>query len=82
MGNSKRKTPMTGTTTAETEKKDKRIANRRDRHANKQILNKTLDDTKLKDKRETSNVYSFDKDGKQYFGHEENQEIKEKLMRK
>lgn len=71
VGKSTKKTPITGITTADTEKQDKRHANRQHRRTNKQILNENLDDTKLKNINEISNLYAFDKDGKYYFGNED-----------
>ena len=64
---------ITGNTTAESEKKDKRIANRRERSRIKQLLHiaqsagkDELESLVLPHRRELSNVYCFDKDGKQY----------------
>ena len=72
MARSYRHTPIIGMTTAESEKKDKRIANRRYRSRVRQILHSLIsaDDSVLDAvifpvKRELSNVWSFDKDGKQ-----------------
>jgi hypothetical protein len=65
MAKSKRKTPVVGITTAVSEKEDKRIANRAERRINKALLSGTDDVLILKSKREVSNVWSFDKDGKQ-----------------
>lgn len=64
MSRSKKKTPKTGITTAATEKDNKRKANRKFRHATKaQVKN---GDSQFIDIKEVSNVWSFDKDGKQY----------------
>ncbi|HEY9787623.1 MAG TPA: hypothetical protein V6D17_19705 [Candidatus Obscuribacterales bacterium] len=73
MARSYRHTPIIGMTLAESEKKDKRIANRRERSRIRQILHtlltapdSALDALVLPHKRELSNVWSFDKDGKQF----------------
>jgi len=64
MSRSRKKTPVMSTTTCDSEKEDKRIANRAERHTNKRILVANLDETKLKDRREISDVWSMGKDGK------------------
>lgn len=73
MARSFRHTPIVGITTADSEKLDKRIANRRERSRIRQILlslvgagDDCLDSLVLPHRRELSNVWSFDKDGKQY----------------
>ena len=65
MARSKRRTSVVGITTAVSEKQDKRIANRAERRINKALLAEDLDGSTLKSKRELSNVWAFDKDGKQ-----------------
>ena len=65
MSRSFRKSPFTGHTTAETEKMDKRYANRRVRHAIRQALSVGVSDEDLPHRRALSNPYTFDKDGKQ-----------------
>lgn len=64
MSRSRRKTPICGMTTARSEKKDKRFANRKERRRVRLAI--PLDPDVLPHKREISNVYTFDKDGKQY----------------
>lgn len=64
MSRSKRKTPITGITTAETEKKNKLEANRKLRRLNKIKMHKG--DFNFFQLREISNVWGFDKDGKRY----------------
>jgi len=64
MSRSRRKTPKTGITTAETEKENKRQANRKFRRVTKVNVKKGRDELPLT--RELSNVWSFDKDGKQF----------------
>lgn len=64
MSRSRRKTPITGVTTAETEKENKRDANRKLRRLNKIKIHKR--DYDLFQLREISNVWAFDKDGKHY----------------
>jgi hypothetical protein len=65
MARSKRRTSVVGITTAVSEKQDKRIANIAERRINKALLAEDLDGSTLKSKRELSNVWAFDKDGKQ-----------------
>ena len=62
MSRSKKKIPKSGITTAETEKKDKRLANRKFRRINNQKLMMGKENFSLM--REVSNVWGFDKDGK------------------
>ena len=47
MSRSRKKNPIHGITTSDSEKEDKRIANRKERRINKQLLDSTNDDTKL-----------------------------------
>jgi hypothetical protein len=64
MSRSKRKTPIFGYTTAETEKRDKRLANRAYRHRLKS--QRPSENEVIPHRRELSNVWCFDKDGKRY----------------
>ena len=64
MSRSRRKTPKAGITTAETEKENKRQANRKFRRVMKVKVKKGADELPLT--KELSNVWSFDKDGKQF----------------
>jgi hypothetical protein len=64
MSRSKKKTPKTEMTTADSEKEDKRKANRKFRRKTKVQIQKG--DTELAVMKELSNVWSFDKDGKQF----------------
>ncbi len=73
MSRSRRKNPIIGITKAESEKQDKRLANRRFRR----ITRLNLDDTP--NRREHSNVWCFDKDGKIYLG---GTEFEENVRRK
>ncbi len=61
MTRSHKKYPITGITTAESEKKDKQIANRKLRRKIKQNVTKEI----LPLKREISDIWMMDKDGKQ-----------------
>lgn len=79
MSRSRRKNPVTGFTTADSEKWDKRQANRRLRQTNKRILAKGGE--VFARKREVSNVWLFGKDGKQWLDDEVIEEQPE-LMRK
>lgn len=65
MSRSYRKSPFCGITTAESEKKDKQLAHRRERRIVSQILGSDPLRPVLPHRREVSNVWSFDKDGKQ-----------------
>lgn len=78
MSRSRRKTPISGITTAESEKQDKQIANRRERHRNRQILGCFLDDTLLMHRKQAGNPWLMEKDGKAFFDPEKSPE----LMRK
>lgn len=66
MSHSFKKTPVCGITTAASEKADKRKANRRLRRVIRQKLLGGEADI-MPNLREVSNVWSFAKDGKQYF---------------
>jgi len=75
MSRSKKKSKITGITTAKSEKADKQEANRRLRRKTKEAVKQGKDELpKLK---ETSNIWSFSKDGKKY-----DKEMSEKEMRK
>lgn len=78
MSKSRKKTSIGGITTSCSEKQDKRIYNRRYRHACKQILNTNFECKLLPHLREYSNPWSMDKDGKVWFDAKEFP----KLMRK
>jgi hypothetical protein len=67
MSRSRRKLPFTGITTAVSEKEDKRFANRKERRVNRTILHTTVDDTRLRHKRDVGNPWLFAKDGKSRF---------------
>ena len=68
MSRSRRNTPIRGITTAESEKKDKQIANRKLRRIIRSKLQfRSVEEPTLSDLRELSNVWSMDKDGKSYF---------------
>jgi hypothetical protein len=79
MSRSVKKKSFTGYTTSESEKQDKQHANRKYRRKIKVLLPSTTEDTIFPEVRETSNVYTFDKDGKQYL-HEE--DCRKKYMKK
>ena len=67
MSRSRKKTPVSGVTTATTEKDEKREANRRLRREVRQRLAAGSDATELPGLREVSNVWSMSKDGKAPF---------------
>ena len=75
MSRSKKKNPVKGITSADSEKDDKRNANRKFRRKIKQEVNKG--EELLPEVREVSNVWSFDKDGKLY-----DKDLPEKDLRK
>jgi hypothetical protein len=68
MSRSRKKTPIFGITTASSEKRDKRLANRKLRRLTTTELRCSLydDDLILPEIRDVSNVYNFEKDGKGY----------------
>ena len=67
MARSYKKHNFCGITCKESEKKDKRIANRAFRRTNKMVkVDEETENADFKLKRECSNVYNFAKDGKQY----------------
>ncbi|MEM8557172.1 MAG: hypothetical protein AAGG50_05045 [Bacteroidota bacterium] len=68
MSRSRKKTPISGITTAASEKHDTRLANRRWRRRVRQRLTTGHDGTDLPLLREVSNVWTMEKDGKVYFG--------------
>lgn len=67
MSRSRRKTPIHGMTSASSEKKDKRLYNRRFRRVSKQALQVSPEQEPLPHLREHSNPWSMDKDGKVRF---------------
>jgi hypothetical protein len=74
MSRSKKKTPKTGMTTAESEKDDKRKANRKFRRKIKVQVQKG--ETELVKIKEVSNIWSFDKDGKQFLKNPPSKEMR------
>lgn len=67
MSRSRKKSPFHGMTKAASEKQDKRIYNRRFRHALKQYLRNNPETEVLPHLREYSNPWCMDKDGKRRF---------------
>jgi hypothetical protein len=67
MSRSRRKTPIRGVTTSDSEKFDKRVANRAERRAVKTAVVSTSGFDVLPAKRERSNVWAMAKDGKIFF---------------
>ena len=67
MARSRKKTPAHGITTARSEKKDKRLYNRRFRRVCKQAIQINPEREALPDLREYSNPWCMDKDGKVRF---------------
>lgn len=65
MSRSRRYTPICGITTSESEKRDKRLYNRRYRRVTEQIVRKLGSELEfLPQLREYSNPWAMDKDGK------------------
>lgn len=60
MSRSRRKTPITGMTCADSEKRDKRIANR----SLRRLIKQHIEDEIMPIIREVSDVWTHDKDGK------------------
>lgn len=67
MSNSRKKTSIAGITNSKSEKQDKRIYNRRYRHACKQFLHINHEQEPIPHLKEYSNPWSMDKDGKKWF---------------
>ena len=77
MSRSVRRTPITGVTTASSEKRDKQDANRRYRRAERIALSQG--DEILPDRRELGDPWTMSKDGKKWFG---NSDSRVRLLRK
>jgi hypothetical protein len=77
MSSSRRKTPVCGITSAESEKQDKAASHRAYRRTLNQVIHPTLD-TPLPTERQITNPWSMAKDGKSRF----NPVKSPKLMRK
>ena len=67
MSRSQRRSPVTGITTAESEKADKILAHKRERRKVTAILQSDMDPQTLPHRRELSNPWAMDKDGKARF---------------
>jgi len=67
MAHSRRKNPITGVTTARSEKAEKSAANRALRHRARSTLRTAPDDGLLPDRREVSDPWCMSKDGKMRF---------------
>jgi len=78
MSRSRRSTPIAGITCAASEKSDKRVANRKGRRVNREILSASNDDSLLRDRKATGDPWNMSKDGKQFFNPSEHPN----LMRK
>ncbi|GAB5519720.1 MAG: hypothetical protein RhofKO_19710 [Rhodothermales bacterium] len=66
MSRSRRKTPVTGITSATTEKQEKREANRKLRRQTREQLKTQPTHEPLPELREVSNTWAMSKDGKRY----------------
>lgn len=77
MSRSRRKTPITGVTLAESEKKDKLASHRIYRRTLKQLITPDLE-TPLPTEQQLTNPWSMAKDGKLGY----NQKLPKKLLRK
>ena len=67
MSNSRKKTSIAGNAARISEKQDKRVYNRRYRHACKQFLHIDPEQEPLPHLREYSNPWAMGKDGKKWF---------------
>lgn len=67
MSRSRKKTPVCGITTAQSEKQDKRLYNRRFRRVFKQVIRVAPESEVLPVLREYSNPWAMNKDGKSRF---------------
>lgn len=67
MSHSVRRSPVIGNTTATSEKEDKQLAHRRHRRRVHQALDQDPEIPVLPHRRETSNPWTMDKDGKHRF---------------
>ncbi len=74
MSRSRRKTKISGWTTATSEKEDKQLANRRLRRIVKEKLK--LGEAILPKLREVSDVWCFEKDGKAYHSDMEDKDLR------
>jgi hypothetical protein len=82
MSRSKRSAPIIGITTAESEKDDKRAANRALRRVTRQVIRaEGAEHDVTPVLREVSDPWRMDKDGKRWWGHGPGAE-RAKLMRK
>jgi hypothetical protein len=77
MSRSFRKTKIFGNTTSPSEKKGKRITNKKFRRHNKILLNKGKEENFWNKHDEANNVWAMEKDGKKY-----QKDIDPKYMRK
>ena len=82
MSRSKRKTPITGITTASSEKKEKRLANRKLRRVTNEMIRRGSleDDLILPEIRDVSNVWLMEKDGKMW--HDPDNPENRKILKK
>ena len=67
MSRSRKKTPISGITTARSEKQDKRLANRRIRRRVRVALSMRPESDVLPARRELSSPWTMSKDGKKWF---------------
>lgn len=70
MTRSRKKTPITGITTAESEKAEKLAAHKRERRSVRQAIQSDPDSEILPHTREISSPWLMAKDGKQYLGNQ------------
>lgn len=68
MSRSRKRTPITGITTASSEKRDKLAAHRRERRRVRTVLHATPSADVLPHRRELSDPWTYAKDGKVYRG--------------
>ena len=88
MSRSRRHTPISGITGAESEKKDKKIANKQMRTRTRDLLRAAMHADEEEDLvfpdhlNEVSDVWDANKDGKHYYGAHESEDWYKRMMRK
>jgi hypothetical protein len=84
LSRSRRKTPISGITTARSEKEFKKISNHKFRARERTLVKKVLDEEIVMPERtrDVVETYAGPKDGKMYFGDSDDKLMIMKLMRK
>lgn len=76
MARSRKKTPIRGLTSADSEKEDKRRANRKLRRSVRETLSQDSSLERAAEMREVSNVWSMGKEGKYYLNKAEQKDLR------